>query len=135
MSNLPRENVYTCQSCGRFFVTVDVDHGVTPFMTRCEATPGCKGDATSSFYPKGPRPPNVPSPSHEWYRPETFVGISPLIKSHVLQGGLLLRRRTDKPPITYGDNSETVQRKIAEAIGAIQIADACKKSTNTARSY
>jgi len=32
-----RINVYVCRKCGGHTVTVDVDHGVTPFMIGCHA--------------------------------------------------------------------------------------------------
>lgn len=117
---LPRENGYTCRKCARTVVTVDVDYGVTPFMIRCKAKKGCDGDATSAFYPKMPRPKYVPDPTFEWYRPETLVGLSSGERSHVLQGGLLIRPRTDRAPTLHGESGDVVQQKIQDAIERLQ---------------
>lgn len=79
----PRINVYKCEY-GCHTITVDVDHGVTPFMIKCRSVsrPGrplnpkltgndgeCIGIATSSFYPKGPKPSWIGEPTHEWRLP------------------------------------------------------------------
>lgn len=96
-----RENVYTCQKCKGLTVTIDVDEGTTPFMIRCRAQdlpglgPVCKGDAYSSFYPKGPRPAHIPAPEWEWYRPDDdeTSKCNAATKEHIRMGGLLLRRR------------------------------------------
>ena len=90
-----RENPYVCQSCGKLTTTIHVDHGVTPFMLYCRATPGCKGMAYSSMYPKGPRPPHIPEPAWEWYKPTDaeLATMKPWARDHVEQGGVLLRRR------------------------------------------
>lgn len=92
-----RENVYTCQICGGFTVTVDRDHGVTPMFLDCRASAGCKGMAVSSGYPPGPRPPHIPAPAWEWYRPspkETakLERKQPGMAEHVRKGGLAIRR-------------------------------------------
>ena len=34
----------------------------------------CKGMATSSMYPKSPRPPHIGEPEWEWYKPEGSDG-------------------------------------------------------------
>ena len=85
-----RENVYTCQDCGRHTTTIDRDAGVTPFMIGC---PFCDGDAYSAFYPKGPRPAHVPPPTHEWYRPSLWqrLWLDRAMREHVRLGGLVLR--------------------------------------------
>lgn len=93
-----RENVYTCEKCGGLTVTIDVDEGVTPFMLKCRASGrqgDCDGFARSSFYPKGPRPPHMPAPSWEWYRPdaEEVERLSDAMREHVRQGGLCIRKR------------------------------------------
>lgn len=102
----PRENAYTCKACGGVFVTVDVDHGVTPFGTECHASPECHGMSYSSFYPRGPKPPELGEALWEWYRPESYAGLSPGVADHVRKGGLLLRARTDKPPVYHGDDND-----------------------------
>ena len=112
-----RENVYTCQKCGGYTVTVDVEEGVTPFMIICRAKPKvgamdkilrdggiiirkrhkdefeCDGEAHSAFYPKGPRPMHIPAPAWEWYKPigDAYKKLSVAMKEHVDQGGLDLR--------------------------------------------
>lgn len=87
------ENVYTCEECGGFTSTIDVDEGVTPFMILCRARPDCHGWAQSAMYPKGPRPPRIPAPAWEWYKPgaDEMLTLSPANLGHVKQGGLLLR--------------------------------------------
>ncbi len=62
-------------------------------MLDCRATPGCGGMATSSMYPRGPRPAHIPAPTWEWYRPNlaAFPDLKPWERDHVAQGGALLR--------------------------------------------
>ena len=103
---LPRENAYVCPKCKAPTVTVDVDDGVTPMFLGCRATPGCDGMAQSSMYPKEPRPPWVPEPAWEWYRPTLKQAKKkearyPGTLDHVRRGGLLLRPRTGKEPIYH----------------------------------
>lgn len=93
-----RENVWTCAKCGAMLVTVDRVAGVTPFFMRCGAynPNGCGGDMRSAFYPTGPRPPNIPPPTHEWYSPDEkerkrLRKKEPGLYEHVAQGGLLIR--------------------------------------------
>lgn len=99
MSLVGRENVYTCQKCGGFTVTVDVDDGVTPMFMGCRAKKNCDGYAGSAMYPPGPRPQHVPAPAWEWYRPapEALSGLTVSERDHVEGGGLLLRRRVATP--------------------------------------
>jgi hypothetical protein len=95
-----RLNVYRC-SGGDVTTTVDVDEGVTPFMVMC---PKCGRDAQSSFYPKSrPVPESIPEPSHEWYRPsETETRrMNHAMREHVKKGGLLLRLRTKREPLSH----------------------------------
>jgi hypothetical protein len=92
-----RENVYTCQTCGRRVTTIDREEGVTPFMIMCSRTGGgdCTGDMHSAFYPKGPRPPHIEPPSYEWYKPvgAEYDALSEIMKTeHVDRGGLILRK-------------------------------------------
>lgn len=99
--NEPRENVYTCQKCGGYTVTVDVDEGVTPFMIACRASGkvgDCRGQAYSAFYPKGPRPSHIPEPAWEWYRPtpegqRRIDRKHPGMMQHFKNGGLDIRKR------------------------------------------
>lgn len=130
----PRINVYVCEKCGGHTVTVDVDEGVTPFMIGCHAKETephpaesgsrkfeellarigirvkeklklkCDGEAYSSMYPRGPRPPHIGEPKWEWYKPDQseFSDLSRGALKHVAKGGLLLRKRTDKAPVMHG---------------------------------
>src|SRR3990167_2030816 len=108
---LPRINVYRCEyHCNT--VTVDVDHGVTPFMIGCRSRSRpdrpiakdkldkkgfCIGTGMSCFYPKVPRPAHIPEPSWEWFKPtkEEFemLDIEQKDENHFKQGGLFLRPR------------------------------------------
>ncbi len=117
---LPRENVYTCHLCGVMQVTVDVDEGVTPFMVPC-STKECMGPRTSAFYPRAPRPPSLPAPTHEWYKPaqEEISKLSDGNREHVLKGGLLLRKRTDREPVYHkGEWDDEYNIFIAESDAA-----------------
>lgn len=104
----PRENVYTCEKCGGYTVTVDVAEGVTPFMLRCRATGEvgkCDGWAYSAMYPTGPRPKRIPAPAWEWYRPDRseYVGSSEQMREHFDKGGLALRPRTNAVPVEHAE--------------------------------
>jgi hypothetical protein len=93
-----RENVYTCPKCKGMTVTVDIDEGVTPMFLNCRASGregDCDGMAVSAMYPKGPRPPHVPAPAWEWFKPtgKDYARLSPAMKEHVDAGGLDIRKR------------------------------------------
>lgn len=100
-SLIGRENVYTCQECKGYTVTIDVDAGVTPFLLKCRAKGDgmCDGMAVSSFYPKGPRPDHIPAPAWEWYRPagKDYENLSSEMKKHIDKGGLYIRSRVPAP--------------------------------------
>jgi hypothetical protein len=113
----PRINIYLCEF-GCHTVTVDVAHGVTPFFIKCKAKPRpdrpiaakhlgedgeCVGLAKSSMYPKGPKPPWIGEPTHEWYTPENMQRLTDEEADHVGRGGLLLRERTNAVPIYQGE--------------------------------
>lgn len=108
---LPKINVYTCNA-RHFTVTVDVDEGVTPFMISCK-TPGCEEYARSSFYPKGPKPTNIPDPQWEWVIP-TKEQIEEIVKKHPESADdireyydgthLHLVPRSNREPIYHGEN-------------------------------
>lgn len=119
----PRYNCYVCEHHCQTF-TVDVDHGVTPFMIGCEfkgspdrpanpkfigANGKCIGTAKSCFYPRDKLPDHA-KVTHEWYRPNSteFKRLSHGSKEHVSKGGLLLRERTDKEPVYHEDESEPI---------------------------
>lgn len=83
-------NIYRCRKCRGHIVTRDLDHGVTPFMTSCHATPDCTGLMQSSMYRVFDQEIRA---SHVWYRPEQgerlFSGGE---LQHLQSGGLLLRK-------------------------------------------
>ena len=68
----------------------------------------CDGMAESSFYPRGPRPAWIGEPKWEWYKPtvEELAQMSRSALEHVGKGGLLLRARTDKPPMMHAAERE-----------------------------
>ncbi len=94
MSNVGRENFYTCDACGAVMVTVDVDEGTTPMLIDCRVGV-CKGLAQSGWY--APKPKMAGSATWEWYRPakKTTRGLSTEDRLHVSLGGLLLRPRSE----------------------------------------
>jgi len=92
-----KKNLYQCEhDPSHIIVTVDREPGVTQFMTVCErckeaGTPGSRGmrhpSMTSAMY----RVHQMLTPTHEWYRPDTFDGLNVGSIEHVKRGGLLLR--------------------------------------------
>ncbi len=92
MTNVGRENFYTCDACGAVMVTVDVDEGTTPMLTDCDDR-NCGGIAHSGWYE--PKPVGAGPATWEWYRPakQKTRGLSTEDKLHVSLGGLLLRPR------------------------------------------
>lgn len=89
MSLKGKKNGYVCDTCGDRIVTIDADDGVTPFMTSCHATEGCKGSMRSYFY-------RIPQDEHatfEWYKPtaEATAKMPPHTRTHIEKGGLILR--------------------------------------------
>lgn len=93
MSNVGRENWYSCDACGEIMVTVDVDEGTTPMLTECRATWACEGIARFGWY--GPKPLGAGVAKWEWYRPSPSrveaKSMSAETRLHVRLGGLLLR--------------------------------------------
>lgn len=95
----PKINIYLCEyNCHT--VTVDVDKGVTPFMIKCRAKSRpdrplkpaltgkdgeCIGNAKSCFYPKGPKPPHIQEPTHEWRIP-TESELKKIVEEGLLNG-------------------------------------------------
>lgn len=93
-------NAYTCEKCARKIITINLDDGVTPFMTGC---PYCGSPAQSAFY----RVPQTMSASHEWYLPgaEEIAAMKKypeLLQTveHIGRGGLMLRKITE-PRVTW----------------------------------
>ncbi len=122
-SRIPRVNMYVCQY-GCRTITVDVDHGVTPFAIKCRRKPTeerpidekyldkkgeCSGEAHSNFYPTKGLPTFVYC-THEWYMPseeeiEAWVKKHPdserVIRDEFKSGILLLRARTEREPVYH----------------------------------
>lgn len=92
MSNVGRENFYTCDACGAVMVTVDVDEGTTPMLTDCRAD-GCGGMAHSGWY--APKPEGAGLAQWEWAKPgqmdRATAGRATTL--HYSLGGLELRPR------------------------------------------
>lgn len=86
-----KKNVYTCQKCRDYIVTVDRDEGTTSFMLGCRSPRGdCGGMMQSSFYRVDP----TLTPTWEWYKPEMeeIKKSTPAMADHAMRGGLFLRR-------------------------------------------
>lgn len=102
-------NLYGCPKCERAVVTVDVAVGTTPFMVSCRhlhpedpVVGGCDGTATSSLYRTEELNADdmmIVVPEMEWYLPMVDEIIEPRYANHVARGGLLLRPRTNAPPM------------------------------------
>jgi hypothetical protein len=90
MSFRGRKNIYLCQKCGHGFVSIDVDEGVTPFMTSC-LRDGCDGWAESCMYPPAQVTMHIP-PALEWYKPASLKEVKPGVREHVKNGGLISRQ-------------------------------------------
>ena len=99
----PTYNAHVCKSCGFALWSVHVHKGTAPAMVTC---PQCKGNAWSVFYrvnafivPEG-------EPRFEWYRPTLremqHEKSSPEYLNHIVNGGLMLRPRTNNPMLTHG---------------------------------
>ena len=81
-----RLNRYTCQNCGAQFITIDRDHGTTPFMVGCRGEGGCgQGMAYSSFYRDV-----TGTPTFEWRKatPAEYALASAAMRQHFDMGGL-----------------------------------------------
>lgn len=92
-----RKNVYMCRACGHGFVSIDLDEGVTPFMTSC-LNPGCNGHAQSFMYGAPQTLLDAFPPAIEWYKP-TFSERKKLpagARHHCEKGGLLSRAAAPK---------------------------------------
>lgn len=88
-----KKNIYMCKRCGRGFVSIDLDDGVTPFLMSC-LTDGCKELAASFFYQAPQDLLADISPAVEWYKPDAveLAGLTGHSREHVLKGGLLSRK-------------------------------------------
>jgi hypothetical protein len=99
-----KRNAYVCEDCRYITLTVHIHEGVTPFLLGCRNPTGCKGMAISfSYQMPGILALNSPSgklyPTHEWYKPEPGQDLTKGEQDHVNNGGVLLRERTDAPPL------------------------------------
>ena len=88
-----KKNIYVCDTCKGHVVTMDRDHGVTPFMIECKATAFCNGMMKSSMYRVFDQDMRA---GYEWYKPTAPVAVH--LQHHVDQGGLLLRKITLSEP-------------------------------------
>lgn len=104
MSFQGKKNIYLCDGCGHGVITVDVDHGTTPFMTNCQQT-GCTGMMQSMMYACPQEILERLPAAMEWYRPTAAAldGKSAHVKEHVERGGLLLRPA--RPPLPNVKNA------------------------------
>lgn len=94
-----RFNAYLCDTCGKGYLTLDVDRGTTPMFTPCFATQDCKGPAMSAGYPDGRPPLELGDPIIYWYKPNKaeFSQLSFEMQEHVRNGGLV-RKATEAAP-------------------------------------
>lgn len=69
MSETPKWNHYVCPRCKGITVTKHEADGVTPFLLRCRATPGCVEWAQSQMYQVSQD--DNQTPDIVWYRPAT----------------------------------------------------------------
>lgn len=108
---LEKRNAYFCKECRKVIITVDVDEGVTPMFIQC---PHCEDLTAYSFMYQVPgcmrhdftKGINILPADYEWYKPdekETLM-LSKAEAENVFKGGLLMRKRTDKPAITFEIN-------------------------------
>lgn len=84
-----RKNVYKCDACGGWIVTIDRDAGTTPAFLACRSTEDCDGRMASMWYDV----PQELEPTHEWYNPldHEYRTLNKLERDHVDRGGLLIR--------------------------------------------
>lgn len=79
-------NLYECNKCNNYKVTLYKDKGVTPFIIRCE----CGGEMMHTKSSKQALPSYVTV--HNWVRPtlEQTLRLSQGLRDHVLGFGLML---------------------------------------------
>lgn len=90
MSFQGKKNIYICNHCGHGFVSLDVNDGTTPFMTKCL---NCEKMAQSMFYAAPQQMLAETKPAIEWYRPSPLelTTMSQGLRAHVENGGLVSR--------------------------------------------
>ena len=79
-------NLYECNKCNNYKVTLYKDKGVTPFIMRCK----CGGDMMHTKSSKQALPSYVKV--YNWVRPnlEQTMSLSEDMRNHILNGGLIL---------------------------------------------
>lgn len=79
-------NLYECNKCNNYKVTLCKDKGVTPFFIRCK----CGGDMMHTKSSKQAPPSYVKV--YNWVRPnlEQTMSLSEGMRNHILNGGLIL---------------------------------------------
>lgn len=79
-------NLYECNKCNNYKVTLYKDKGVTPFIMRCK----CGGDMMHTKSSKQAPPSYVKV--HNWVRPslKQTMSLSKGMRNHILNGGLIL---------------------------------------------
>lgn len=108
-----RYHAYQCSpsgGCGRVYLTVDLDEGVTPAFMSCLMTQDCEGLAVSLGYANTPPPLSMPL-LVEWYKPADDVVLPLHLEDHVLNGGLLRRPTADAPEWVVERMGPTFPRK------------------------
>lgn len=107
---IERRNAYFCKECRKVTITVDIDKGVTPSFIVC---PHCKKAMASSFMYQIPGcmyfgefkngQMTILPADYEWYKPDEkqTLMLSKSEAQHVFNGGLLMRKRTDKQAIMF----------------------------------
>jgi len=85
-----KKNIYLCRDCGHGFVSVDIEEGTTPFMTKCL---NCGLFAQSLCYAAPQKMLEDIKPAVEWYRPsgDELSAMSAGTNQHVKMGGLISR--------------------------------------------
>lgn len=131
-----RRNIYTCQTCRRHIVTVDLIDGTSPFLLGCRATPGCTGKMQSSMYRVFDQEMRA---THEWYRPtgDELAALTGWSADHVQQGGLMLREVEGEPSTFWALELAARVGDYCDALQALwdagQIPDAVTTRTATGR--
>lgn len=104
LSRVGRENVYSCQKCRSYIVTVDRDPGVNPMfishrligeITKSKQT--CDDTLVSHNYPDpATKPDFIHDATLEWVRQEYYSGLTPEQEEYVRKGGLDLQVIVDR---------------------------------------
>ena len=97
--DVEKYNGYECDECRGVWITVDLNEGVTPMLSQCFATEGCRGRGRSLGYPEGgKKPPEKFGPVIiEWYRPTRLESYSYEMQEYLRKGGLARRAAPAAP--------------------------------------